>query len=341
LTAALHIASNDATNNPFTLNLTGNGTLTPAALIGVQQPAGMNLTNGVNTNYFGSVSIGTNSSLTFIITNFGTANLTGLGLTMDGANAASFLVTTNPVAPVGPGSNTTFTVQFAPGSTGLLTATLHIANSDNTANPFNINLTGTGIAGGLVVATNVFVSTASPIVLNPQTGLFEQTIQLTNGSPNAVTGLRVLVLGLPTDVQVYNASGTTNGTPFVQYGLPLAAGATADLLIEYYRANRHAISQPTFVVQFIAPISLTETGTVMAINSSLELQSGRFLIEFSTIQGHSYAMQYSSDMQNWSTAIPVIVAPSNRVQWYDDGPPKTDSKPATSGSRFYRVLSLP
>ena len=42
----------------------------------VQQPAGINLTNGVNTNYFGSVAIGSNSNLTFIITNIGTANLT-------------------------------------------------------------------------------------------------------------------------------------------------------------------------------------------------------------------------------------------------------------------------
>jgi hypothetical protein len=46
-------------------------------------------------------------------------------------------------------------------------------------------------------------------------------------------------------------------------------------------------------------------------------------------------------MQTWKTANPIITAPANRVQWYDDGPPKTESKPTSIGSRFYRVMELP
>jgi hypothetical protein len=52
-------------------------------------------------------------------------------------------------------------------------------------------------------------------------------------------------------------------------------------------------------------------------------------------------VQYSSNMITWLTAIPIVIAPANRVQWYDDGPPKTDSIPSTIGSRFYRVMLLP
>jgi hypothetical protein len=73
----------------------------------------------------------------------------------------------------------------------------------------------------------------------------------------------------------------------------------------------------------------------------VQLLSGRFLIEFSAIPGARYAVQYSSDMQTWKTANPIITAPANRVQWYDDGPPKTESKPSDIGSRFYRVMALP
>jgi hypothetical protein len=261
-----------------------------------------------------------------------------LGITIDGADSARFTVTTNPTAPVIPSGSTTFTVRFAPVDTGVKTAALHIANNDSDENPFDITITGTG-TGGVIVSTNVFVSAISPITLNPQTGLFEQTVRLNNSSPNTIAAVRLLILGLPDDVQVYNASGFTNGIPYLQYNLPLAPAATVSFLVEYYRANRQAIPQPTFVAQEITPVSVTATGPVITINTNVPL-AGRFLIEFSAIPGRRYAVQYSSDLENWKTANPIITAPANRVQWYDDGPPKTESQP-TTGSRFYRVMVLP
>ena len=336
-TAALHIANNDTNNNPFNIALTGTGG-TPE--IAVEQPPGTSLVDGVSTNYFGSVAVGTNSSLTFTITNSGNANLTGLGITIDGPDSAMFTVTANPTAPVIPSGSTTFTVRFAPVSAGVKTAALHIANNDSNENPFDITITGTG-TGGVTSSTNVFVTGISPITLNPQTGLFEQTVQLYNNSLNTNAAVRLLILSLPDDVQVYNASGFTNGVPYLQYNLPLAPAATVSFLVEYYRANRQPIPQPTFIAQGTTLVSVTITGAVLAINRDVQLGSGRFLIEFSASQGRSYAVQYSSDLVNWKTAIPIITAPANRVQWYDDGPPKTESKPTTIGSRFYRVIELP
>jgi hypothetical protein len=40
-------------------------------------------------------------------------------------------------------------------------------------------------------------------------------------------------------------------------------------------------------------------------------------------------------------ATPTVTAANNRVQWYDDGPPKTASKPASVSSRYYRVIANP
>jgi len=334
-TAVLHIANND-TNNPFNIALTGTGG-TPE--IAVEQPPGTSLVDGVSSRDFGSVAVGTNTSLTFTITNSGNANLTGLGITIDGPDSAMFTVTANPTAPVIPGGSTNFTVRFAPVSTGLKTAALHIANNDSDENPFDITITGTG-TGGFIVSTNVLVTGISLITLNPQTGLFEQTVQLYNNSLNTITAVRLLILSLPNDVQVYNASGFTNGIPYVQYNLPLAPAVTVGFLIEYYRANRNANFQPTFFVQETTPLSVTPTGIVLSINSTNVL-AGRLLIEFTATPGRSYAVQYSTNLTNWKTAVPIIIAPANRVQWYDDGPPKTESNPTNTGSRFYRVVELP
>jgi len=142
-------------------------------------------------------------------------------------------------------------------------------------------------------------------------------------------------------VQVYNASGATNGTPFVRYNQSMAPQAVVNLLIEYYRASRAAIPQPAFLVQETTVFAASVTGTVMPIDRFVKLADGRFLIEFSATPGRTYAVQYSSDMTHWKTAVPNITAPANRVQWYDDGPPKTDSAPTSVASRLYRVLLLP
>jgi hypothetical protein len=64
------------------------------------------------------------------------------------------------------------------------------------------------------------------------------------------------------------------------------------------------------------------------------------LVEFSTVPGQVYAIQYSSDMVTWLTAVPAITAPANKVQWIDSGPPKTVSNPAQQPVRYYRVILL-
>jgi hypothetical protein len=346
-TATLDIANNDIANNnnPFIIALTGTGTGTNTVPgIVVQQPVGTNLVNGVGTNNFGSVVVGATNSLTFTITNTGSANLTGLIITKDGTDAAMFSVTTNPTAPVSPGGATTFTVQFAPVSTGLKTAALHIANNDTNNNPFNITITGTATEGTLVGSTNVLVIATSPIMLNPQTGLFTNSVLVTNSGPNTIAAVRLLILLAPAnaDVQVYNASGsTTNCTPYVQYNFSLAPGATVDFTIEYYRASRRPIiPPPTYVVQELTnAVTLTVTNGVGVKIDKIVSSSGGMLIGFYTAPGRSYAVQYSSDMTNWLTADPFIIAPANYVQWFDQGPPKTQGPlPAT---RFYRVFELP
>ena len=67
------------------------------------------------------------------------------------------------------------------------------------------------------------------------------------------------------------------------------------------------------------------------------------LIEFQSVPGRSYTIVYSADSVFTSPlyAQPAVVAPADRVQWIDDGPPKTVSTPASVAARFYRVILNP
>src|SRR5262249_9791898 len=68
----------------------------------------------------------------------------------------------------------------------------------------------------------------------------------------------------------------------------------------------------------------------------------RFVIEFASIPGRTYTILYSDDsMVTWKAATPAITANATRTQWYDDGPPKTESKPLSNTSRMYRVVIAP
>lgn len=179
-----------------------------------------------------------------------------------------------------------------------------------------------------------------PSALNPQTGLFEQTIQVCNTGSNAVAAADVRLKGLPTDVTVYNRNGqTTNGRPFIRYGLPMAVGDCVELVIEYFRASRQPFASPVFVSKASDPLlGAVLVETRQEVLRTLPLGPGRVLIEFKAIPGRRYAVQYSDDGSIWKTAQPPITAPVNRILWLDDGPPKTESKP--TGSRSYRVLRL-
>lgn len=118
----------------------------PLPEIGLEQPAGTDLTDNSSTIPFGSVNVGASSAAkTFTITNSGSATLSGLAVTTNGANAAEFSVGALGATSLAPGATTTFAVTFSPAGTGAKVAAIHIASNDSDENPFDIALTGTGV----------------------------------------------------------------------------------------------------------------------------------------------------------------------------------------------------
>jgi hypothetical protein len=129
------------------------------------------------------VSIG-NLTHAFIIRNTGSANLTLSGepkVSVQGTDAADFVITTQPISPVVGGSSTTFDVNFSPGVTGLRTATISIANDDSNENPYTFTIQGTGKASltvtGITTSDKIYdgtnvaaINSASPALVGVLSG---------------------------------------------------------------------------------------------------------------------------------------------------------------------------
>jgi hypothetical protein len=142
--ATLMIASNDADENPFHINLAGIGAL-PAPEIVVEQPKGSNMVDGKAKKSFGTVKIGrAGAARTFTIRNIGTANLTGLAVSKSGAQVKEFIATSPAKTSLTPGASTTFKVTFRPVAKGTRKATIHIKSNDANETSFDIKLTGLG-----------------------------------------------------------------------------------------------------------------------------------------------------------------------------------------------------
>lgn len=131
--------------------------------IAVEQPIGTNLTDGVSTVDFGSVNVGSTNQLTFTIKNVGTTDLTSLALSKSGTHSADYTLGALSTTTLAAGTSTTFTVTFAPGAAGTRTAAIQIASNDANENPFDINLTGTGVGPGslAVVGTEGLASSGN------------------------------------------------------------------------------------------------------------------------------------------------------------------------------------
>ncbi len=174
-----------------------------------------------------------------------------------------------------------------------------------------------------------------------QTGLFQQTITLSNPTPIEVNGLRLFIENLPDRTQVANATGITNGIHFIQYNTVIPAGQSVSIPVDYYVPTR-VVPTPTFSTQIVtSQPSVPIQGTPLSISRQLWLQNLGFLLEFETELLKTYFIQYTDNLQNWKTAWPAISGNCSKIQWIDNGPPRTESSPVQQSQRTYRVISIP
>jgi uncharacterized repeat protein (TIGR01451 family) len=301
----------------------------------------------------------TNDFVTYdlLVTNTGSSSITGVIVTnviptnvLVRAVSQAFTVVSNTyvlsLGTLNANSSVDLRFDITPTNVG----TLHLfavvtadglVNTSPTNNTFATNVPVIAYLPGTIMA-----ATNSGQILNPQNGLTEQSVLLSNTGTNDVPAVRLVWTGLPTTKRLFNAVGTNNANPFVYYSAPLASGSQATLLLQYaprglvtnIQLHAYAVPLPNWT-----PPAGFQTRTNITISRIVALPNGNPLIEFPATNGSAYTIIYSSDM-NFSNAMiapPGIVAPANRVQWIDYGPPTTVSPPSSVPMRFYRVLPSP
>jgi uncharacterized repeat protein (TIGR01451 family) len=206
------------------------------------------------------------------------------------------------------------------------------------------NFAGTNIIVTNYLPGTLVAFTNSPQTINFQNALTEQSITLSNAGAISVPAAMVVVTGLSN--QLFNAVGTNNGSPFVYYSAPLAAGQSVSLLLQFLPrgyfpfTNSQLSAFPVPLPNWTLPAGTADTNLITRM---VQLTNGNMLLEWPSIVGKTYTVVYSDNFlfTNAMIAPPVIVAPANQTQWIDYGPPTTVSAPASGGARYYRVFQNP
>ncbi|MBS0659955.1 MAG: choice-of-anchor D domain-containing protein [Verrucomicrobia bacterium] len=248
------------------------------------------LTDGVSTVDFGLVNAGqSGSARTFTITNPGTADLTSLVVSKDGANAADFTVSSlsGTTVPVGAGS-VTFTVTFSPGSAGPKSAALHIAsNVVGAANPFDIALTGS--AG----SAPTFLSAATTVFTVGSNGSF-----VVQASASPAPSLALTSGALPAGVSFTAGTGVLTGVP--------AAGTGGSYPLVFTASNG---APPDATQNFVLVVNrppLAGADTLDTVrNTPVSFPASRLLLNDSDADGDPLTLQSvaAASAQGGSVAV--------------------------------------
>jgi hypothetical protein len=212
----------------------------------------------------------------------------------------------------------------------------------------------TGTSGSITVATvnPTAAQVGTTATVDPQTGLFDLAVNVTNTTAAAINGFRLhvdyssYVKAYPS-LKLFNATSLANYPDvYVDYPYPVAVGATVVMNLEFYTSTR-TFPNPFKPVLTVTTLSASETAQSNPPTQSapvtriVKLPNGNVLLEFPSTAGAWYRITYSNDLKSWFDSPVPIQGSGTQSQWIDNGAPLTSSPPSTVASRFYYVRQIP
>lgn len=333
---SIQLDSNDLDEATFNFPVTGR---VVAPEIVVRQGTGSGapeLVNGQESPVdIGGTIQGTPAPREFVIGNVGDVDLRVDAVSLPGGYETTGLPAT-PFA-VAPGALVRFHIVLTTLAVGTHAGPVRILNDDPDEPEFHFPITASVFIPPPVVAV-VQATTA----LNRQTGLREQTVRVVNDTTATVPAYALVIRGLPEGVAVHNATEKRADESFVLLvRQSLTPRSTVDVVVEYFSANRLPVAMnPSLTVEVVLdpPDDAAGDGSgTFTIDRIVRLETGDFLIEFPSVIGRTYQIQYSADGIGWKESPVPLTATATRTQWIDRGPPRTDQPPSAVAARWYRV----
>jgi hypothetical protein len=257
----------------------------------------------------------------FLIRNLGTAMLHIHNVSITGADAGDFSVSTDGMlASVPPlTGQTTLNITFRPTGLGHRTTWLSVSSDDLNQSPYAIPLTGNGTpispeSIGSIPTQQVRIGTPLTMDLANYFTTISGTAQtysiVTNSTPASVTasitGSSLLLTGVSPGITAITISVTNSSGS-------ITASFNATAVTSY---------------PILSPVPK------LAVGQPSRLPDGSIRLEMTVIPGHNYQVETSVDLDTWMPESSTIQAGATAVQWIDRSPPAATQK------RFYRVREM-
>ncbi|MEO6184235.1 MAG: putative Ig domain-containing protein, partial [Verrucomicrobiota bacterium] len=175
----------------------------------------------------------------------------------------------------------------------------------------------------------------STIYVNAQNGLLEQLVRVTNSTPSSFYAIRIYIYGLKGSERLFNATGTNNGIPYLQYNLPIPSGAFADISLQFYVPS-HMTPTLALITELVFP-NFPSTPPTTSITRAFFNGEGTLALEFNTSANTIYYVQSSSNLVTWHTVMPHISGTGIMTQWLDN----SATPPLGSYGKFFRIVLIP